>query len=1329
MADFQASGAIKKLNQTNYKTWMTCIKSYLQGQDLWQVTNGSDTRQPTNDINGAVGKWQIKAGRAMFIIKTTVEEDILDHLQDIEYPKAAWDTLEALFSKKNDARLQMLEGELLTASQGDLSVSQYFRKIKNLCREIGDLDVQSKISEARMKRIIIHGLKPEYRSFIAAIQGWANQPNLIEFENLLAGQEALAKQFAGVQVKTEEEKALYAEKGKSRSNKPWNKPKTNEKTRKTDWNKKGRGNRGDSSAERKGKSKDNRRFPYECYNCGKHGHMAKDCRKPKVEGNVATVTEEEETWDAEAMMAQVIEDTALTVTTELKSNSFGDWIADSGCSNHLTGDKERLTKAKRYMGNHVVVIADGSKHQIANIGEVKFPSHGREKEFLMEDVFHVPGMKKNLLSVPQLTATGRYVLFGPNDVCVFDNFETNSVPTLKGKRKDNVYVLSAESAYVDKANNNQTAELWHARLSHVGYDRLQLMMKKDLVRGLPEFEINKEIVCAGCQYGKAHQQPFETSTFKTMKPLELVHSDVFGPVKQPSIRGLRYMVTFIDDFSRYTWVYFLKEKSEVFEKFKAFKDEAERLTGNKIMCLRSDNGGEYLATAFDIYLRENKIRRQLTCPNTPQQNGVSERKNRHLAETCRSVMHAKNVPGRFWAEAMQISAHVINRLPPQNQGYVSPYEKLLNRKPNVTHFRVFGYVCYVFVPNQLRDKMEKKAVRCIFTGYDSERKGWRCCDPISNRCYVSRNVVFDENSSWWSENKEPLPDTEFIKEKLESNMINLTLDEEESAIEVDDGVINSNSSLRQEINEQRPWQTGTHAQTQNPDSSSPIIGPRRSNRVSKPNPKYVVNVAVTEVEESKPNTFEEACEKEEWNHAMQDEIEAMNRNETWVLVPKPKDVKPISCKWVFKIKRKTDGSFERHKARLVARGFSQQFGVDYEDTFSPVAKIATIRVLIAVAASNGWKLHQMDVKNVFLYGDLDHTIHMEQPKGFVSEMFPNHVCKLNKAIYGLKQSPRAWFGKMGEFMQHNDFEMSKADASMFIKSSGSKIVVVLIYVDDLVITGNDEEGINQLKQNLCVRFHMKDLGKLSHFLGLELKYEEGAIILHQQRYCVDLLARFGMLDCKPIDTPMDSTVKLCADKGKELADPTMYRKIVGSLIYLTLTRPDIAFEVGVLSRYMQTPRKPHLDAIRRVLRYVKHTFNMGVRFNQGEKLELSGFCDADYAGDVDTRRSTTGYVFKLGRGAITWCSKRQPTVSLSTTEAEYRAAAMAAQEVTWLRSKHIEVHYHFIREKVLEGEIDLKYVSTHRQEADMFTKSLPKEKLKMFRTEIGMEEVNIERGY
>ncbi|KAJ0434593.1 putative RNA-directed DNA polymerase [Helianthus annuus] len=670
----------------------------------------------------------------------------------------------------------------------------------------------------------------------------------------------------------------------------------------------------------------------------------------------------------------------------------------------------------------------------------------------MTDVFHVPGMKKNLFSVPQVTSTGKYVVFGPDDVRIYEKFETPSVPVLQGKQNDTVYVLSAESAYVDKTKQNQTADLWHARLSHVGYDRLELMMKNELARGLPKFEINKDVVCAGCQYGKAHQLPFESSQHRTKVPLEIVHSDVFGPVKHVSNQGMKYMVTFIDEFSRYLWVDFMKEKSKVFDKFKEFKLEAERQTGRSIMCLRSDNGGEYLATNFDRYLKENKIRRQLTCANTPQQNGISERKNRHLAETCRSIIHDKNIPGCFWVEGMRTAAYVINRLPQQNQEYKSPIEKLLDIKPNVSHLRVFRSVCYVFVPNHLRHKMEKKAIRCILVGYDEKRKGWRCCDPMSNKCYTSRNVVFDENSSWWSINKEVLPDTEELKVKLEETEVNLSLDEDELVVEEPVEIV----SPQQEPTapNQQPWQIGIHNSRQD---TSGTEEPRRSSRVRKPNPRYVVNVAIIEFDEVEPENYNLACVRKEWVSAMQDEIDAMHKNETWVLVPKPENVKPITCKWVYKIKRKTDGTVDRYKARLVAHGFSQQFGVDYEETFSSVAKLTTIRVVLAVAASKGWSLKQMDVCNAFLYGDLDHTIHMEQPKGFESKEHPNYVCKLRKAIYGLKQSPRAWYGKMGEFLQHNGFVVSQSDASLFVKSSGTKVIIVLVYVDDLIIMGNDED--------------------------------------------------------------------------------------------------------------------------------------------------------------------------------------------------------------------------------------------------------------------------------
>ncbi|KAL0391029.1 UNVERIFIED_CONTAM: Retrovirus-related Pol polyprotein from transposon RE1 [Sesamum calycinum] len=364
---------------------------------------------------------------------------------------------------------------------------------------------------------------------------------------------------------------------------------------------------------------------------------------------------------------------------------------------------------------------------------------------------------------------------------------------------------------------------------------------------------------------------------------------------------------------------------------------------------------------------------------------------------------------------------------------------------------------------------------------------------------------------------------------------------------------------------------------------------------------------------------------------MEKELAALERNQTWELVPKPNGGKPIFCKWVYKIKRRTKGSIERHKACLVARGFSQQYGLDYDEAFSPVAKLTTVCVLLALAASKNWNLWQMDVKNAFLHGELDLEIYMNQPMGFLSLDHPKYVCKLRKALYELKQAPRAWYGKIAEFLTHSGYLMTSTDSSLFIKVEERKLAMVLVYVDDLIITGDCEEEVLQTKENLSVRFQMKELGHLKHFLGLEVDHCETRMFLHQQKYSRDLLKKFGMLNSKPISTQMEPHVKMCAN------------------------------EIGVMNRYLQNLKKSHLEAVRRILRYVKSTLGYGIMFKKGEDYRLVGYCDANYAGDHDTRRSTTGYLFMLGFGAVSWCSKRQPMVSLSMTEAEYWAAAMAAQ--------------------------------------------------------------------
>ncbi|KAE8688597.1 hypothetical protein F3Y22_tig00110963pilonHSYRG00163 [Hibiscus syriacus] len=1268
MGDLQVVGGIKKLNNKNYNTWATCMESYLQGQDLWEVVGGGEVTQPaTEDANGILRKWKIKAGKAMFALKTTIEEEMLEHIRDAKTPKEAWDTFVTLFSKRNDTKLQLLENELLSMAQRDMAVAQYFHKVKSICREISELDPTAAIGEARIKRIIVHGLRPEYRGFVAAVQGWPTQPSLVEFENLLAGQEAMAKQMGGVSLKGEEE-ALYTSKSRGTFQRYTGNGSKKDGDKVKNYQGKGGPHSGGASKNR-GNS---RKFDGKCYNCGKMGHMAKDCwtKKKPVESNTATSCSKENSedgWDAEALFATEEEELALTVTTPERIDYKNDWIVDSGCSNHMMGDKQKLQNLSEYNGGRVVVTADNSRLPITHIGKTIVTPRYNTNQVQLQDVYHVPGMKKNLLYVAQLTSSGHYVLFGPQDVKVYRDVKITETPTMEGRRLESIYVMSAESAYVDRTRKNETSDLWHMRLGHVSYSKLSVMVKKSMLKGLPQLDVRTDTVCAGCQYGKAHQLPYDESKFKGKEPLKLVHSDVFGPVKQQSISGMRYMVTFIDDFSRYVWVFFMKEKSDTFSKFKEFRDSAEGEVGKKICCLRIDNGGEYRSNEFSQYLRECRIRHQYTCANTPQQNGVAERKNRHLAEICRSMLHAKNVSGRFWAEAMRTAAFVINRLPQPRLGFVSPFEKLWNIKPTVSYFRVFGCVCYVFVPDHLRSKFDKKVVRCIFVGYDSQRKGWKCCDPISGRCYTSRNVVFDEASSWWSSEKEVLPDSREFGDKLQQKMGEHDVQLQTSSDESEDP---NGDDVEQRVT-QNPWQTGVYQQPNEEggpsetEESIPQSQLRRSTRIRRPNPKYA-NAAIIE-EATEPETFEEASKSSEWMTAMKEEIDALQQNQTWDIVPKIKDVKLISCKWVYKIKRRPDGLIERYKARLVARGFSQQYGLDYDETFSPVAKLTTVRVLLALAANKDWNLWQMDVKNAFLHGELDREIYMTQPMGFQSQ-------------------------------DHTEYVLTPADSSLFVKANE-------------------------------VRFQMKELGQLKHFLGLEVDRTHEGIFLCQQKYAKDLLKRFGMLECKSTSTPMEPNIKMCAHEGKDLEDATMYRQLVGSLIYLTLTRPDISYAVGVMSRYMQNPKKPHLEAVRRILRYVKNTIDYGLLYKKGED-----------------------------------CNKRQPTVSLSTTEAEYRAAAMAAQESTWLiqlmnnlhqpvdyaiplycdnqsairlaenpvfhaRTKHVEVHYHFVREKVLQEEIEMRQIKTDEQIADLFTKSLSVGKFEHFRRQHGViqrMEANIE---
>lgn len=478
---------------------------------------------------------------------------------------------------------------------------------------------------------------------------------------------------------------------------------------------------------------------------------------------------------------------------------------------------------------------------------------------------------------------------------------------------------------------------------------------------------------------------------------------------------------------------------------------------------------------------------------------------------------------------------------------------------------------------------------------------------------------------------------------------------------------------------------------------------------------------------------------------MSEEFNALLKNNTWELVPAHPTQNVIGCKWVFRIKRNPDGSINRYKAQLVAKGFHQRSGLDYSDTFSPVVKMATIQVVLCIAWSRNWKLRQMDINNAFLNGTLTKEVFMFQPPGFIDTTTESYVCKLKKAIYGLKQAPRAWFQALKSFVLSYGFKNSYIDPSFFFQNSSS-ITYLLVYVDDLILTGNKPSLLDSFVQSLSDKFSLNDLGELNYFLGVEVVPTTIGIFLSQKKYIQDILEKNGMTDAKEVSTPMATTVSLLLSNGIQLSSSTQYCSTVGCLQYLALTRPDIVFIVNKLAQFMHQPTNVHWTAVKRLLWYLKGTISFGLSLNRHSPLALLAYSDADWAGNKDDCTSTTAYVVYLGNNPISWTSRKQKSVSRSSTEAEYRAVAHTTFEVCWLLSllkeinvqstvtptiycdnigatyvcanpklhskmKHVRIDFHFVWDKVVDGSICVSHVSSKDQLADAITKPLPRQRL------------------
>lgn len=500
--------------------------------------------------------------------------------------------------------------------------------------------------------------------------------------------------------------------------------------------------------------------------------------------------------------------------------------------------------------------------------------------------------------------------------------------------------------------------------------------------------------------------------------------------------------------------------------------------------------------------------------------------------------------------------------------------------------------------------------------------------------------------------------------------------------------------------------------------------------------------------------MKEALTDEFWINAMQEELEQFKRNEVWELVPRPEGTNVIGTKWIFKNKTNEEGVITRNKARLVAQGYTQIEGVDFDETFAPVARLESIRLLLGVACILKFKLYQMDVKSAFLNGYLNEEAYVEQPKGFVDPTHPDHVYRLKKALYGLKQAPRAWYERLTEFLTQQGYRKGGIDKTLFVKQDAENLMIAQIYVDDIVFGGMSNEMLRHFVQQMQSEFEMSLVGELTYFLGLQVKQMEDSIFLSQSKYAKNIVKKFGMENASHKRTPAPTHLKLSKDEAGTSVDQSLYRSMIGSLLYLTASRPDITYAVGVCARYQANPKISHLNQVKRILKYVNGTSDYGIMYCHCSDSMLVGYCDADWAGSADDRKSTSGGCFYLGNNLISWFSKKQNCVSLSTAEAEYIAAGSSCSQLVWMkqmlkeynveqdvmtlycdnmsainisknpvqhsRTKHIDIRHHYIRDLVDDKVITLKHVDTEEQIADIFTKALDANQFEKLRGKLGI---------
>ena len=1293
---FRVSGFEKLSGTENFSMWKIRMVAELKRIGLWEHIDRPET------IEGDEKTIRNQKDRLFGEIIYHLDNRVLFHVKDVVEPKQLWEKLNKLYNHQSISNVMAIRDQIANIRMNDEeSIESFSSKYLKLCDDLIEAGGNAK-SDGEQLWELLSKLNDDLRAVGRSLRS-NRDLTYEEAINILRSEELLIRTKRRNNTRNKRNEQAY-------------------------------------QAESTYKQLNMKKNDKECFYCKKKGHIAKNCYK-KIRDQKNKQAQRFQNYNQQNKFnnnynKNYNKETANYINYENKSNNnyYEDdsteylftineckrvdnskWIIDSGSSSCMVNKKEYLNNIENINPINIE-IANGESIKCEKKGTLEIPTIKNGFKLKIENTLYLPNLSKNLISVQHLGKHGIDTQFKDGKCNLMKDDEI----ILKSELKNKLYYLNInlknESTYL---TNEQENSIWHQRMGHLNYNDLISIKELNLKQVSKLNHTSCEICLQGKQTkAKISKNPKDRKT----KPLELIHSDICGPMETKTINGARYFITFIDDYSRYTTIYITKTKGELIKVFKLYKNEVENLHESKIKSIKSDNGSEYTSNEFIKFCEDNGIKRQLTNDYSPNENGVAERMNRTLVEMGRCQLIQANLEKQFWGESVNTANFIRNRSPSKTlPSNTTPYELWFNRKPIYKNMKTFGCIAYVHINKEKRKKLDDKSRTCIFIGYSQYKNGYKLMDLNTYEVIISRDVVFEENK--------------FISENYHKEVENLLVYDNNKYEYYDEDLPENNVSENYKIDN---------------DNKELESDENKYNLRTRKKINYNEESVYMMIEDNIPINYKQAVnsnDADKWQKAIQEEISSLEENKTWEVINQnnvDKNTCVVGSRWVFTIKRNSKGEIERYKARLVAKGYTQQLGINYFENYSPVARMDTMRLMICIAVQDNLIIEQMDVNTAFLYGELKENIILKLPEGFNND---TKYCKLKKSIYGLKQASRTWNQNFDKFIKEKGFNNTEADPCLYIYNKESSKIYLLIYVDDIILFTNSRSEMEMIKTILKNRYKMKELGLLEWYLGIKVKQERSIIKLNQIIYIQNLLKKFKMEDCKPVNTPMEGNQKLSKElttKSSEeikIMENIPYRSAVGALNYLsTCTRPDISYAVSEVARFNEDPSINHWKAVKRIFRYLKGTINYELTYIKQNDIKLEGFADADWAGDIDSRRSTSGYIFKMN-GIISWKSSKQSCIALSTVEAEYVSLGEAAKEAKWLikllnqikvkielpitifednqgtiklaenpvfhkRTKHIDTRIHFVRNLIENNIINVEYCPTKDMVADILTKSL-----------------------